>query len=114
LFGDKASAPLPTESSLAYRKRLVHRFKQHSPRFANERLDQPLSDASMRAVEDVIYADAAGAAKENSWGKLVPVEERDAAGRLITRFMGDPDVWMNAFKGVGCRTAIIAPTPGKK
>jgi hypothetical protein len=113
LFGDKASAPLPTESAMAYRKRLVHRFKHHSPRFANESFDQPLSDASMGLVEDIIYSDAAGVAKDTSDGKLVSIQERDVAGRLITKYMGDPFAWMQAYMGTGHRGYINLRTPGK-
>jgi hypothetical protein len=80
LFGDKASAPLPTESAMAYRKRLVHRFKHHSPRFANESFDQPLSDASMGLVEDIIYSDAAGVAGSASSRARGPCSDGNGLG----------------------------------
>ena len=73
LFGVKASPPLPTESALAYRGRLLNWFKQHSPRFKDEYFSN-YSNASMAVAEDIIYADAAKAAKGDlNDGKLVPV-----------------------------------------
>jgi hypothetical protein len=113
LFGTKASPPLTGESPMRYRARLLNRFKQHSPRFKDEHFDY-YSDASMSVAEDVIYADATKAAKGDlNNGGLVPVQSRDEAGRLVTRFAGDPLAWMSAFMTTGHRGYINRPTPGK-
>lgn len=101
LFGERAVPPLPGESGVDYRKRLASKFKQHSARFKETDLSR--CDAAMlSAVEDIIYNDAAAAARSPgraSAGVLIPIVERDMAGRQITRFTGDPMAWMQHFTG---------------
>jgi hypothetical protein len=114
LFGTRAAPPLTGENPMRYRARLLNRFKQHSPRFQDEHFDH-YSEAAMGVAEDVIFADASRAARGDlNNGGLVPVESRDAAGRLITKFAGDPLSWMTAFMGNGARGFINRPTPGKQ
>lgn len=109
LFGTKATPPLTGESPLRYRARLLNRFKKYSPRFKNEIFDY-YGDAAMTTAEEVIFADAARAARGDlDNGKLVPVVERDAAGRLITKFAGDPLSWMTTFMTGGRRGHINRP-----
>jgi hypothetical protein len=114
LFGTRAAPPLTGESPMRYRARLLNRFKAHSPRFKDEHFDY-YSDASMSVAEDIVFADASKAARGDlNNGGLVPVESRDAAGRLITKFAGDPLSWMSAFMSNGARGFINRPTPGKQ
>jgi 8-oxo-dGTP pyrophosphatase MutT (NUDIX family) len=96
MFGHQVSAPITGETSLAYRKRLLAGFLRHSPRLKDAKLDA--ADGPLLAtIEDVIYADAAEAARRAdgaTTGVLIPHVERDSAGRQITRFTGDPLAWM--------------------
>jgi hypothetical protein len=109
LFGERASQHLPGESPMRYRARLLNRFKQYSPRFQDELFDF-YGDAAMTTAEEVIFADASKAALGDlNNGKLVPVQERDAAGRLVTKFAGDPMSWMQAFMSNGRRGYISNP-----
>lgn len=99
MLGDRAPAPIPGETSLDYRKRLASRLRQHSPRFKESRFDG-FDSVTMGLVEDQVYADAVASAKagpSSTPGVLVPFQERDSAGRLITRFHGDIGAFIAPF-----------------
>jgi len=91
MFGDRASAPIPGERPLDYRKRLLGRFQKHSDRFKSSRLDS-LDEALLGPIEDLVYADAVQAAKSpdvgSAPGLLIPITTREG-GRDVTRFNGD-------------------------
>ena len=91
MFGDRASAPIPGERPLDYRKRLLGRFQKHSDHFKNSRLDS-LDEALLGPIEDLVYADAVQAAKSpdvgSAPGLLIPITTREG-GRDVTRFNGD-------------------------
>ena len=98
MFGDRAPPPVPGETSLAYRRRVVKRFAPHSPQFKDSRFDA-LDSAQMTVMEDRVYADAvntAHAKHEATPGVLIPVVER-IGGRDITRFQGDIGAFMAPF-----------------
>lgn len=99
MFGDRASPPIAGESPLDYRKRLVNRFKRHSAKFKDTRLDNH-DEATLGAVEDIIYMDAMANARtpgDVTPGVLVPYVERDRAGRELTRYHGDVGAWLAPF-----------------
>ncbi len=104
-FGGQVSAPILGETPLAYRKRVLLGFQRHSPRFKNTQLG-PLDSPSLSLVEDHVYADAVAAAKKPPPGVMREVSERDAAGRLISRFYGDPSAWMDTFMSSGVSARI--------
>ncbi|NDU92426.1 MAG: NUDIX hydrolase, partial [Ferrovum sp.] len=63
-------------------------------------------------VEKTIYADAHTAAlnpAEATTGRLIPMVERDSAGRQITRFAGDIKAFMAPFMAPGQTVAIRRP-----
>jgi hypothetical protein len=98
LFGERAAAPMPGESSADYRRRLVAKFKQHSPKFAETDLSR-LDAAVLGPIEDIIYNDAASAARNPTraaHGVVIPITTREN-GRDVTRFTGDPLGWMAPF-----------------
>jgi hypothetical protein len=114
MFGTEASAPVPGESCLQYRKRLLAKFQPYSERFAAARLDG-LDSATLAPLEDLIYADAAATAKApESYGpgELHAIRERDAVGRLVTRYVGDIGAFMAPFQSPGVAVSII-PNPKK-
>lgn len=99
MFGERASPPMPGETVLDYRKRVVGKFKRHSNRFKDTRFDS-LDGATLDAVEEIVYHDAVEAARatgEAVPGLLVPFVERDSAGRQITRFHGDVGAFLAPF-----------------
>lgn len=103
MFGDAASQPLHGESPIEYRKRLAEKFKSHSSAFKGVDLAGIHGDA-FEAIEARIYADASSAALSPEAlpaGRLIAIKSRDQSGREITRYQGDPDGWMNAFKATG-------------
>lgn len=99
MFGKRASAPIPGEDALSYRRRVANEFKQFSPKFKNKSLAGFDSDV-LEFAEDQIYADAAAAAKSPERagaGILIPITETDMAGRRITKWTGDNMAWMQHF-----------------
>lgn len=98
MFGDRAPPPIPGETPLDYRKRMLKRFQKHSPTFAQTRFDG-FDLSTVESVEDRVYADAHASAKkpgEASAGVLIPVVTREG-GRDVTRFHGDIGAFMAPF-----------------
>lgn len=111
LFGRRASAPIPGETSLDYRRRLANEFKQHSPKFREKSLASVDHDW-LGMAEEQIYNDAAAAARSSDRagaGMLIPIQERDEAGRTITRWTGDNMAWMQVFMSPGRVGKILDP-----
>ncbi|HDI6149343.1 TPA: NUDIX hydrolase, partial [Escherichia coli] len=57
--------------------------------------------ATLAVLEDQIYKAAQESAQwavENTPGHLGKTVRMDEAGRRITEYQGDPNVWLNAFK----------------
>ncbi len=103
MFGDSVTPPMHGETPISYRKRLASKFQKHSKTMKDTRLDS-LTGAAFDLVESKIYDDAQAVAlnpSEITAGRLIPQVYKDAAGREITTFTGDPDAWMNQFKGTG-------------
>ena len=99
--GRPASAPLPGESPISYRKRMADGLRKFSAKFKEERVDS-LSGAAFEIVEGQIYADAMAAAKrpENlPPGQLRKIVRNDS-GHTVTEYMGDPKAaWRNFMTG---------------
>jgi hypothetical protein len=106
LFGETASAPIPGEREMDYRRRLLETYKRHSSRFANTDLSR-LDSSAVAPIEDHVYSDAEAAARTGAGipaGTLVPVVER-VNGRDVTRYVGDPAAWMSPFMTEGTTCA---------
>jgi hypothetical protein len=98
LHADRAPDPILGESPLDYRKRLLRRFQGFSPGF--EKTNFFAADAaSLDVLESKIYRDAEQAAyrPDAQPGVLRAVESRDAAGRLITKYVGDVGEFIAPF-----------------
>jgi 8-oxo-dGTP pyrophosphatase MutT (NUDIX family) len=102
MFGERASAPITGETSLAYRRRLLKSMQKRSTKFKEARVDS-LDSETLGMIENVVYGEAAEAARRTDSadkpGILVPYYETDEAGRRITKFHGDPMAWMQHFMG---------------
>jgi hypothetical protein len=99
-FGKKASRPMPGEAPIAYRRRLVGMFKEHSADWKDVDLSK-LDGASFGIAERAIYASAEAAAARGvdvPRGQLRAVVKQDSTGRRITEFQGRPSAWMDRYK----------------
>jgi colicin import membrane protein len=91
MVGDRVSSPTPGETVVDYRKRMLKHIAQHSPRFRAARFDG-LEGPILGLIEDEVYHDAASSFQSRAAatpGQVFAVEERDRAGRVITKFHGD-------------------------
>lgn len=101
MFGLRAEAPLAGEHLDSYRRRLVAPLMKYSERAKKINVDR-LDSQSFPVIEDMVYADAQAAAKSPAAatpGRLVPQTFRDEAGRLCTKYTGDPLTWMGPMMG---------------
>ncbi len=90
LSGQPASQPLPGESPISYRKRLVDGLRKFSATFKDTRVDS-LTGEVFDHIESQIYADAAAALKSPEVmpaGQLRAVTRNDM-GHIVTEYIGD-------------------------
>jgi 8-oxo-dGTP pyrophosphatase MutT (NUDIX family) len=116
MLGDSIPAPLHFESPIAYRKRLAEKFQKHSDKFKGIRLDS-LDGAVFDTIEEQIRSDAQAYAKSPAVmpaGRLMPTIRMDSAGRQITEYHGDMDVWLNHFKHHGVVAKVLRQTHGAR
>lgn len=112
-FGDSAGAPPPLngESLDNYQRRLLSKFKAHSPRWKDK--DLSVVHASVLEIaEEQIYADAAVAATNpaNLPGTgLRRIERKDSAGRTVTRYAGDERACWSQFTNAGMTGRFLNP-----
>jgi hypothetical protein len=98
-YNDTASQPVPGETPLQYRQRLARHFQGKSTTFRDTDLSR-LDSASLMPIETAIYDEARRAATDpanQQPGRMFAVQERDPAGRLITKFFGDSLAWRTTF-----------------
>ena len=100
-FGKSASRPLQGENLLAYRKRLLRGLQAYSDSYKDINLTS-IKDAKLLSLaEKQIFADALNAAKSPMMfaaDQLVEINEKDRAGRTITKFKGAMSAWLDDFK----------------
>ena len=99
-FGERAPAPLQGEALGSYRVRLAKGVQKHSSAWKDVSL-RDLPGTALDIAEAQIYADAQSAAKNPTdvpMGQLREIRRRDAADRVITEFVGEPNSWMGAFR----------------
>jgi hypothetical protein len=90
-FNENAPPPMQGEAPLSYRARLAQKFQEHS-RHKDVNLALVGCGNALRVVEDQIYADAAEAlyaGRTAPPGVLIPITKNDAAGRPITKYVGN-------------------------
>jgi len=100
-FGKSASRPLAGESLMNYRKRLLRGLQAYSDAYKDVNINS-IKDAKLLALaEKQIFADAIAASRASmniGAGQLVAINEKDRAGRTITKFRGDMETWLGQFK----------------
>lgn len=99
--GKQSPEPFSGEKSLDYRKRALIALQKYSPEHKDVNI-RAVSDAAVLGVlEKAIYDAARTSINEelnNTAGHLHARVRSDQAGRRITEYQGDPNVWLNAFK----------------
>jgi hypothetical protein len=107
-FGQRAPAPLTGESLSNYRVRLLSPYQPHSDTWKGSNLNKvAMEPHALAAAESQIYRDAQKVATRNDPGTpLRAVTSRDEAGRMVTRFFGDPAEAWRPFMGAGVRYLI--------
>jgi hypothetical protein len=97
-FGDAAGAPPPVngESERDYAVRLMTPYLKYSKKWKDTPLEG-INDSVLAAIETDVYADALNETirpTQFSPGFAIPTRQKDAAGREITRYVGDPNaIW---------------------
>lgn len=99
--GKQAPAPFSGEKSLDYRKRVLIGMQKHSQKHADVDVRAIADSATLSVLEDAIYSEARKSIQDemnNTQGQLHKRVRSDDAGRRITEYVGDPNVWLSAFK----------------
>lgn len=100
VYGDQAPRPMNGEDLLAYRKRLVAKYKHHSPEWKDADVAAIADSATLAVAEKQIFQSAIAAVKAP--GALPPFQLREVksegpGGHKISEFYGDPRAWMAPF-----------------
>ena len=98
-FGKRAPIPLSGENPMAYRRRLMIQLQEHSPDYKAVDLSAIADSQLLSTAEKHIYADAQKAASLSvGQGMLREIKRKDATGREISTFEGDPAVTWAPFQ----------------
>lgn len=95
------------KKALDFRKRALIAMQKHSPQHADVNIRAIADSATLSVLEDAIYGAARKTITEemnNTQGQLHKRVRNDEAGR-ITEYVGDPNVWLSAFKTPARRVA---------
>lgn len=115
-FGKSASRPMQGENVMAYRKRMLKGLQKYSDSYKSVNINSIKDEALLSLAEKQIFADALSASRTSvgvGAGRLVELHERDRAGRTITKFRGDMDSWLGAFKVPPMRVEKFNTNNGK-
>ncbi len=108
--GKNAPAPFSGENALDYRKRALIAMQKHSPAYKDVNIRAIADSATLAVLEDAIFSAARQSIEKemmSTQGQLHKRIRNDEAGRRITEYQGDPNVWLSAFKIPGRRLAKI-------
>ncbi|EAA4605635.1 NUDIX hydrolase [Salmonella enterica subsp. enterica serovar Kisangani] len=108
--GKNAPAPFSGENALDYRKRALIAMQKHSPAHKDVNIRAIADSATLAVLEDAIFSAARQSIEKemmSTQGQLHKRVRNDEAGRRITEYQGDPNVWLSAFKIPGRRLAKI-------
>ncbi|WP_167854227.1 NUDIX hydrolase [Escherichia sp. E1130] len=112
--GKQAPTPFSGEIALDYRKRVLMGMQKHSEKHKDVNIRAIADSATLSVLEEAIYGEARKSIENemnNTLGQLHQRVRMDEAGRRITEYQGDPNVWLAAFKTPGRRLVKIN-TPG--
>ncbi|HCP7890534.1 TPA: DUF2213 domain-containing protein [Escherichia coli] len=108
--GKNAPAPFSGENALDYRKRALIAMQKHSPAHKDVNIRAIADSATLAVLEDAIFSAARQSIEKemmSTQGQLHKRIRNDEAGRRITEYQGDPNVWLSTFKIPGRRLAKI-------
>ena len=108
--GKNAPAPFSGENALDYRKRALIAMQKHSPAHKDVNIRAIADSATLAVLEDAIFSAARQSIEKemlSTQGQLHKRIRNDEAGRRITEYQGDLNVWLSAFKIPGRRLAKI-------
>ncbi|EFW53621.1 translation initiation factor IF-2 [Shigella boydii ATCC 9905] len=108
--GKNAPAPFSGENALDYRKRALIAMQKHSSVHKDVNIRAIADSATLAVLEDAIFSAARQSIEKemmSTQGQLHKRIRNDEAGRRITEYQGDPNVWLSAFKIPGRRLAKI-------
>ncbi|EMX2233232.1 DUF2213 domain-containing protein [Salmonella enterica subsp. enterica serovar Newport] len=108
--GKNAPAPFSGENALDYRKRALIAMQKHSLAHKDVNIRAIADSATLAVLEDAIFSAARQSIEKemmSTQGQLHKRIRNDEAGRRITEYQGDPNVWLSAFKIPGRRLAKI-------
>ncbi|HGH3388996.1 TPA: DUF2213 domain-containing protein [Citrobacter freundii] len=108
--GKNAPAPFSGENALDYRKRALIAMQKHSPAHKDVNIRAIADSATLAVLEDAIFSAARQTIEKEMTSTLGQLHKRvrsDEAGRRITEYQGDPNVWLATFKTPGRRLAKI-------
>lgn len=108
--GKQAPSPFSGEKALDYRKRVLLGMQKHSEKHKEVNIRAIADSATLSVLEEAIYGEARKSIENemnNTLGQLHKRVRMDEAGRRITEYQGDPNVWLAAFKTPGRRLAKI-------
>src|SRR6185437_1505070 len=101
-WGKAAPHALHGESLREFKIRLLRPLQQHSKRYAQSALDLIGDDAAFQVVSDAIINDAVAASSDPATvgtGALREITTTMPSGHRMTKFVGDPSVWIAPFMG---------------
>lgn len=104
--GKNAPAPFSGENALDYRKRALMAMQKHSPAHKDVNIRAIADSATLSVLEDAIFSAARQTIEKemtSTQGQLHKRVRSDEAGRRITEYQGDPNVWLATFKTPGRR-----------
>lgn len=102
--GKRAPEPFSGEKALDFRKRALATMQKHSPKHADVNIRAIADAATLSVLEEAIYSEARKAIENevnNTQGQMHKRVRSDEAGRRITEYFGDPNVWLSTFKTPG-------------
>lgn len=102
--GKRAPVPFSGEKPLDYRKRVLMGMQKHCAKHKDVNIRAIADSATLAVLEEAIYSAARTSIEEemnNTQGQLHKRVRNDEAGRTITEYQGDPNVWLSAFKTPG-------------
>lgn len=108
--GKNAPVPFSGENALDYRKRALIAMQKHSPAHKDVNIRAIADSATLAVLEDAIFSAARQSIEKemmSTQGQLHKRIRNDEAGRRITEYQGDPNVWLSAFKIPGRRLVKI-------
>lgn len=100
-IGKRAPEPFSGEKAMDYRKRVLMGVQKLAKEFSKVNIRSISDSATLKVLEDQIYKAAQTDidwAMDNTPGYLHKTVRLDEAGRRVTTWHGDPNVWLAAFK----------------